>query len=308
MAEATVSSAARVPDGTPGWSSKKPPSWAVHVTRIRPFPRPIPYKFPGKGAHPVLGFHRYSLTGGFVEMSESGFEDVLGWSHAAGGPEKEPRRERSTAVSGAPASPAPHGPVAKEPPRGGFEKRTAGQHAVAQGRRRAALWTVAEMGASAFNLKGIESLARGKAREAEKTWLAGGRAEERVGAELEKLAWHGFYTFHDVRLSGLGNVDHVVLGGSGFFCVETKSHKGRVTAERGVLLVNGRPPERDFVKQTWHGCYRLRDILGADVIPFLLFTDAFVQGRLLVRGCAYCRSRGWSRRSWVPRNTTTARR
>jgi hypothetical protein len=109
-----------------------------------------------------------------------------------------------------------------------------------------------------------------------------GRGEGR--AELQKLANHGFYAFHDVALPGLGNVDHVVLGEKGFFCVETKCHKGQVSSANGDLLLNERPTEKDFVKQTWRGCNRLRGILDADVTPLLLFTDAFLRGRLFVRG------------------------
>lgn len=289
VAEAEISSSARSPQDAPDWSSKKPPSWAVSVSRIRTFPEPVPYKFPGKGNHPVLGFHRYALTGGFVEMSPGGFEDVLGraYPHAAKKPQ-EPRRE--TPAEADPraneetAPPVLDGPAKGRPPDRRFEKRAAGQHALAEGRKRSALWTVAEIGASAIKWRGAEKFAGAKAREAERTWIAGGRAEERVGAELEKLAAHGFYVFHDVALPELGNVDHVVLGEKGFFCVETKSHKGQVSSASGALLLNGRPTEKDFVKQTWRGCYRLRGILDADVTPLLLFTDAFVRGRLHVRG------------------------
>ncbi|CAA9451329.1 MAG: hypothetical protein AVDCRST_MAG37-2366 [uncultured Rubrobacteraceae bacterium] len=29
-----------------------------------------------------MGFHRYSLTGGFVTIPRAGFEDMLGWANA----------------------------------------------------------------------------------------------------------------------------------------------------------------------------------------------------------------------------------
>lgn len=288
VAEAEISSPARPPNDTLDWSSKKPPALAISVSRIRPFSDPVPYKFPGKGNHPVLGFHRFALTGGFVEMSRDGFEDVLGraYPNETKKPE-EPRRETPAAVNeaadeGTPP-PIPDGPSKERLSDQRFEKRAAGQHALAEGRKRSALWTVAEIGASAIKWRGAEKYAGDKAREAERTWIAGGRAEEKVGAELEKLATHG-YVFHDVAFPDLGNVDHVVLGEKGFFCVETKSHKGQVSSASGDLLLNGRPTEKDFIKQTWRGCYRLRGILDADVTPLLLFTDAFVRGRLYVRG------------------------
>ena len=72
---------------------------------------------------------------------------------------------------------------------------------------------------------GGENICR-RARAAEKTWIAGGRAEERVGEELEGLRAHGFYVFHDVPLPGVGNVDHVVLAPPGVFAVEVKTMWG----------------------------------------------------------------------------------
>jgi len=79
-------------------------------------------------------------------------------------------------------------------------------------------------------------------------------------------------------------LDHVVLGEQGFHAIETKSHKGRVNAKGKDLLINGHSPEKDFAKQAWRGCYRLREILDADVTPILLFSEAFVEGRITVRG------------------------
>lgn len=298
VAEAKISSPARNPYGRVEWRSQKPPLWGISVSDIRTFSSPIPYGFPGKGEHPVLGFHRYSLTGGFLAVTCEGFEDVLGWADTSHKPPTEdPPMRRATLSSTAGEESATRdrrvhkesrNSAARTVVEGGpdlreREKRAAGQHAVGEGRKRAALWTVAEIGGSAFKLKGVERFARGKAREAERTWLAG-KAEERVGAELEQLREHGFYLFHDVPLAGIGNVDHAVFGEKGFYVIETKSHKGRVTAREGKLLVNGRHPEKDFVKQTWRGCYRLREVLGAEVTPILLFTEAFVEGRLLVRG------------------------
>ena len=295
VGRAEISSSAReAPDAASEWSSKKPALLRISIENLGVFSRPIPYKFPKDGYQPALGFHRYSLTSGFLAIPESGFEDVLGWAGRRGEPAGVEKvstvavgdcSAASETVRGSATSPV------REPRRspvesgaGEREKRAAGQHALAEGRKRVALWTVAEMGASLFGIEGAKKFARGKARAAEKTWLAGGRAEERVGAELEGLRAHGFYIFHDVPLPGVGNVDHVVIGGRGFFSIETKSHAGHVTARGGNLFRNGRPFERDFVGQAWSGCYRLREILDADVAPLLLFTDAFVEGRITARG------------------------
>ncbi len=132
---------------------------------------------------------------------------------------------RNRNVAGRPQRPA--APTVKQgaPNLRQREKRAAGQHAVSEGRKRAALWTAAELGASTFGIKSVERHARRKAREAERTWLVEGQ----VGAELEKLLGHGFYLFHDVPLAGIYNLDHVVLGEQGFHAIETKATRGGST-------------------------------------------------------------------------------
>ncbi len=285
-ARAEVASGAFTPSGETRWSSNKPPLFGVALRDVRIFPQPVTYKFPKNGVNPALGLHRYSFAG----LSEDGFRDVLRrvefddagmkGKQEAGLPrpvsrlvqkqEKLPETVTQPAVK----------PVGTRP----LEKRLAGQYASREGRKRAALWTVAEMGASAFGLRSVEHFARGKAGEAERTWTAGGKAEQDVGAALDGICEHGYYLFHDVKLPDFGNVDHVALGPGGFFAIETKSHRGRVEARGRELLLNGRPPVKDFVAQAWSGCYRLKEILGSDVTPLLCFSEAFVEGRVFVRG------------------------
>jgi hypothetical protein len=54
-------------------------------------------------------------------------------------------------------------------------------------------------------------------------WLKGGRAEERVGAELEPLRELGWLVAHDLLRDNQQNIDHVVCGPHGAFAIETKS-------------------------------------------------------------------------------------
>jgi hypothetical protein len=81
----------------------------------------------------------------------------------------------------------------------------------------------------------------------------------------------------------LNRLCRLIHAAYGLFCVETKSPKRQSSSANGDLLRNGRPTQNDFVKQTWRGCYRLREILNADVTPLLPFTDAFARVRLFVR-------------------------
>lgn len=127
---------------------------------------------------------------------------------------------------------------------GEWEKREAGQHALGKGRKDAFLWKLASAGAGAIGLKGLESHARRQEGMVRRTWITGG------GAELDRLADHGFYVFHDVQLPRVGNVDHVALGPLGLFAIETKSHKGKVSSQNNVLLLNGHTLEKDFIKQS----------------------------------------------------------
>ncbi len=126
VAEAAISSTAHAPYGTPDWSSKKPPSWSISVGQVRPFAKPVRYGFSEKGEHPVLGSPRHSLPGGFVEMSASDFEDVLGWARAAHETKtpEEPHREPPTATEMS-SNPAHQAAVRRTLDRG-LEKRTAG--------------------------------------------------------------------------------------------------------------------------------------------------------------------------------------
>ena len=299
LAQAVICSPARTPYGSVKWSAKSEPRYGISVNDIQPFNKPVFYKFPKEGPHPSLGFHPYALTGGFLSISEEGFDDVLGWAKprtetpSTDVPAVETVAETPSDEAPEMARPASHPETTRRnegPPRtrnqelGAWQKRVAGQHALKEGRKRAVLWGAAELGAGAFKLKGVERFAREKVREAERSWVAGGRAEEQVGAALEQLREHGFYLFHDVALSGIGNVDHVALGPLGFFAIETKSHGGRVEGGGGKLRINGHQPEKDFINQTWRGAFRLREILGADAIPLLCFTRAFVAGGLYVRG------------------------
>ncbi len=111
--------------------------------------------------------------------------------------------------------------------------------------------------------------------------LRGAQAEETVGAVLAALT-ADFFVLHDVQ-SPLGNIDHVVIRrGGGVYLIETKSHGGRVEVLGETLLVDGRPPEKDFIAQALNNAYWLRSEIGRVVgqepwiTPVIVFTEAFV--------------------------------
>lgn len=84
--------------------------------------------------------------------------------------------------------------------------------------------------------------------------LRQGRDGERaVGQFLERLREGGAHVFHDVPGDGF-NLDHVVICAQGIFVIETKTYskptsEAKVTFLNGELLVAGRAPDRDPIRQ-----------------------------------------------------------
>lgn len=116
-----------------------------------------------------------------------------------------------------------------------------------------------------------------KARRADR----GAIAEENIGDLLAELG-EDILILHDVACP-YGNIDHVVIGkNSGVFLLETKAHGGKVQLLPDSLLVNGKPPEKDFIAQTLRNTYWLRDelenVVGKKVwiTSIIVFTNAFV--------------------------------
>jgi len=117
----------------------------------------------------------------------------------------------------------------------------------------------------------------------------GAVAEEKVGELLAELG-PDFLVLHDVECA-YGNIDHLVIASNGaVFMIETKSHRGKVTVQENVLLVNGRAPEKDFIAQSLRNSFWLRDQIEPYagkkpwVTAVLVFTNGFVQVRGPVKG------------------------
>lgn len=81
-----------------------------------------------------------------------------------------------------------------------------------------------------------------------RSFFKGARGEEMVAALLEALP-SGYHVFHDVPCGESGGIDHLVVGPSGLFVVETKFWSGVVTVSDGVVRVNGAPPSRSPLQQ-----------------------------------------------------------
>src|SRR5687767_15947784 len=73
-------------------------------------------------------------------------------------------------------------------------------------------------------------------------WLTGASGESQVRNALKELESIGYVIVGDVDI-GKGNIDHVVVGPTGVFAIETKNRGGRVRSKEGRLLLNGWPVE-----------------------------------------------------------------
>ena len=73
-------------------------------------------------------------------------------------------------------------------------------------------------------------------------WARGAAGEMVTAALLEKLPRTRWVVLHDLALPGSGaNVDHLVIGPTGVWVVDTKAYRARVVARRRQILVAGAP-------------------------------------------------------------------
>lgn len=126
-------------------------------------------------------------------------------------------------------------------------------------------------------------------RKQERRALKGAKAEEIVRDILYKLR-DDYAIFHDIE-SSYGNIDHVVINKKNFvFLIETKSHHGKVTFNGSMLLINGKPTEKNFIKQTLNNTYWLKEEIKRQngmnlyINSIIVFTNALVDVPNPVKG------------------------
>jgi hypothetical protein len=93
----------------------------------------------------------------------------------------------------------------------------------------------------------------------------GAQGEKVVGQMLEKLRADGYVVFHDIPGDGF-NVDHVIVGPTGVFAIETKTiskpeHDAIVSYDGREIRVNGFKPDRDPVAQAGANAVYIRRII-----------------------------------------------
>lgn len=116
------------------------------------------------------------------------------------------------------------------------------------------------------------------------SFFKGARGEEHVAGLLATLPG-GFHVFHDFAVGGY-HVDHVVVGPTGIFSVETKSWRGSVTVEENEIIVNGHLPDRAPIGQATREAAAVQAALGragwttGEVKPVVCFaSDTFADAQ-----------------------------
>lgn len=121
-------------------------------------------------------------------------------------------------------------------------------------------------------------------------YYAGAGGEYDVGTLLSRLPPE-FHVFNGVGFYG-GDIDHIVVGPTGIFVVETKSHGGTIAARQGRLYRNGVLLERDYLRQVKLESRYVRDRLGTEFVcgiqPVLVFARASVRASRSIHGIRIC--------------------
>ena len=120
-------------------------------------------------------------------------------------------------------------------------------------------------------------------------WRRGAEGEKVVAEILETQLSDEYHVFHDVRFPGRkSNIDHIVVGPSGVFILNTKNWRGTVgwDTEGKTLLWNGEPDRWNSAKGAMADALdvhdKLRALLNRDVFvrAILVFPLAKVQPKL----------------------------
>lgn len=117
-------------------------------------------------------------------------------------------------------------------------------------------------------------------------YYGGADGEQDVGLVLSRLPQE-FHVFNGLGFDG-GDVDHVIIGPTGVFVVETKNHGGTISQRGDRLCRNGIPLSHDFVRQAIReGMYvkrRLSPQVLCHVQPVVVFARAKVRVRARIDG------------------------
>jgi hypothetical protein len=145
---------------------------------------------------------------------------------------------------------------------------------------------VAQTGIPGAGLVGLVAAAvvgwrlRFRASEQARTWRRGARGERHTARLLDRLTGDGYVVFHDLAVPGntSANVDHLVIGPTGVFVIDSKQWTGSVhQSPDGLAWHNHYPLERTLETVRWEAQIIGR-LLGTRMHPLLCVHGAHVQG------------------------------
>jgi hypothetical protein len=121
-------------------------------------------------------------------------------------------------------------------------------------------------------------------------WRRGAEGEQRTARLLAPLERRGYQVFHDLAVPGsAANVDHLVVGPTGVYVIDSKRYGGRLRYYAGHLWHGGRTLERTLTTLVWEATQVAETLgFGPDlrVYPVLCIHLARLswRGELLVEG------------------------
>ncbi|MBB2909799.1 hypothetical protein FHS43_001045 [Streptosporangium becharense] len=156
-----------------------------------------------------------------------------------------------------------------------------------------------------------DTVHRWRSHEAVRTWRKGAQGERRTARMLRPLRRRGYTVLHDRALpSSRANVDHLVIGSTGVFVVDTKNwRKDRRVTRRGRYVHIGGTWGDKAVRSVRYESRRVAEVLGratgrpVDVTPLLAIHGPNVPLLRVIRVEGVPLLRASQVRGWITRGT-----
>jgi Nuclease-related domain len=112
-----------------------------------------------------------------------------------------------------------------------------------------------------------------------RAWQRGAAGERQTARLLNRLGRDGYQVLHDLAMPGsVANVDHLVIGPSGAFVIDSKQWTGQVhQSADGLVWHNHYRLDRTLATLRWQA-ETLGRLLGIPVAPLICVHGAHVQG------------------------------
>jgi Nuclease-related domain len=121
-----------------------------------------------------------------------------------------------------------------------------------------------------------------------RAWQRGAAGERQTARLLDRLGRDGYVVFHDLAMPhSPANLDHLVLGPSGVFVIDSKAWTGQVyQSSDGLIWHNHYRLDRTLTTLRWQA-ETLGRLLGVPVAPLVCVHGAHIQhGGLRAQGVA----------------------